>query len=185
MRAQKNYAGHRLAPWLSHVMVSRQETMRQLMTPGEVMQLPDDQEVIMLSGQPPIKAQKLRYFEDENFSDRILPQIDLSADGHYQDRPPPRFDDWAGRVCNPKPSSTTVKSAVGYVDEGGMERHPTIETESHIITPEIETDILGLLDEDVDVSASSPNSDPLKQITPTTIQRAHELTRDGDHDLDM
>jgi len=26
MRAMRNYAGHRLAPWLSHVMVSRQET---------------------------------------------------------------------------------------------------------------------------------------------------------------
>jgi type IV secretion system protein VirD4 len=27
-RAMRNYAGHRLAPWLSHVMVSRQETPR-------------------------------------------------------------------------------------------------------------------------------------------------------------
>ena len=33
----RNYAGHRLAPWLAHVMVSRQETARQLLTPGEVM----------------------------------------------------------------------------------------------------------------------------------------------------
>jgi hypothetical protein len=40
LRAQRNYAGHRLAPWLSHVMVSRQETARPLPTPGEVMQLP-------------------------------------------------------------------------------------------------------------------------------------------------
>ena len=39
LRAQKNYAGHRLAPWLAHVMVSRQETARPLLTPGEVMQL--------------------------------------------------------------------------------------------------------------------------------------------------
>ena len=40
LRAQRNYAGHRLSPWLSHVMVSRQETARPLLTPGEVMQLP-------------------------------------------------------------------------------------------------------------------------------------------------
>jgi type IV secretion system protein VirD4 len=39
-RAMRNYAGHRLAPWLAHVMVSRQETARALLTPGEVMQLP-------------------------------------------------------------------------------------------------------------------------------------------------
>ena len=33
-RAMRNYAGHRLAPWLAHVMVSRQETARPLLTPG-------------------------------------------------------------------------------------------------------------------------------------------------------
>ncbi len=40
LRAQRNYAGHRLAPWLGHLMVSRQEMARPLLTPGEVMQLP-------------------------------------------------------------------------------------------------------------------------------------------------
>ena len=30
MRAMKNYAGHRLSPWLGHLMVSRQETARPL-----------------------------------------------------------------------------------------------------------------------------------------------------------
>jgi len=35
MRAMKNYAGHRLSPWLGHLMVSRQETARPLLTPGE------------------------------------------------------------------------------------------------------------------------------------------------------
>ena len=42
MRAMKNYAGHRLSPWLGHLMVSRQETARPLLTPGEVMQLPPE-----------------------------------------------------------------------------------------------------------------------------------------------
>lgn len=32
LRSMRNYAGHRLAPWLSHVMVSRQETARPLLT---------------------------------------------------------------------------------------------------------------------------------------------------------
>jgi type IV secretion system protein VirD4 len=39
-RAQMNYAGSRMAPWLGHTMVSRQEVPRPLLTPGEVMQLP-------------------------------------------------------------------------------------------------------------------------------------------------
>ena len=67
LRAQRNYAGHRLAPWLGHLMVSRQETARPLLTPGEVMQLPPDDEVVMVSGHPPIRASKLRYHRGPQF----------------------------------------------------------------------------------------------------------------------
>ena len=52
MRAMKNYAGHRLSPWLGHLMVSRSETARPLMTPGEVMQLPATDEIVMVAGAP-------------------------------------------------------------------------------------------------------------------------------------
>ena len=62
MRAMKNYAGHRLSPWLGHLMVSRQETARPLLTPGEVMQLPSEDELVLVSGVPPIRAKKARYF---------------------------------------------------------------------------------------------------------------------------
>ena len=72
MRAMKNYAGHRLSPWLGHLMVSRQETARPLLTPGEVMQLPQDEELILVSGAPPIRARKARYYEDKRFKERIL-----------------------------------------------------------------------------------------------------------------
>jgi len=66
MRAMRNYAGHRLAPWLSHVMVSRQETARQLITPGEIMQLP----------------KKVRYYADKNFTGRVSSPPKLSPDGY-------------------------------------------------------------------------------------------------------
>ena len=52
LRAMRNYAGHRLSPWLGHLMVSRQETSRALLTPGEVMQLPPDDELVLVSGCP-------------------------------------------------------------------------------------------------------------------------------------
>nr|WP_255596169.1 type IV secretory system conjugative DNA transfer family protein [Achromobacter sp. ACM05] len=54
-------------------MVSRQETARPLLTPGEVMQSPTDEAVVMVSSVVPIKAKKLRYFADTNFNDRVLP----------------------------------------------------------------------------------------------------------------
>jgi type IV secretion system protein VirD4 len=58
MRAMKNYAGHRLSPWLGHLMVSRQETAHPLLTPGEVMQLPVDDELVLVSGVPPIRKRE-------------------------------------------------------------------------------------------------------------------------------
>lgn len=70
-RHQRNYAGHRLAPWLSHVMVSAQETQRPLLTPGEVMQMSAGDALVMVASTPPVRAKKLRYFEDRNFLGRV------------------------------------------------------------------------------------------------------------------
>lgn len=83
LKAQQNYTGHRLAPWLAHLMVARQETARPLMTPGEVMQLPADETIVMVAGLPPIRAQKLRYYQDRNFVERVLPvpQMTVRAQG--------------------------------------------------------------------------------------------------------
>ena len=92
-RAMKNYAGHRLAPWLSHKMVSRQETARQLLTPGEIMQLPASDEIILLSGCPPILAKKLLYYADRNFVERLrTPPLQGKR------LPARRSDDWKDQV---------------------------------------------------------------------------------------
>jgi type IV secretion system protein VirD4 len=90
MRAMKNYAGHRLSPWLGHLMVSRQETARPLMTAGEIMQLPADDEIVMVAGVPPIRAKKARYFEDPRLTERALspPKSDAVVPG-------PKDDDWS------------------------------------------------------------------------------------------
>ncbi|WP_297972570.1 IncP-type conjugal transfer protein TraG, partial [uncultured Amaricoccus sp.] len=89
MKAMKNYAGHRLSPWLGHLMVSRSETARQLLTPGEVMQLPPSDEIVMVAGTPPIRAKKARYYEDARFSERVLPPPEMGP------RVPARPDDWS------------------------------------------------------------------------------------------
>ncbi len=100
LRAQRNYAGHRLAPWLAHVMVSRQETARPLLTPGEVMQLPNDEAIALIAGLAPIRAKKLQYYRDRNFTARRLPPLSVeAADGAYPDAPPARKDDWSGLVA--------------------------------------------------------------------------------------
>jgi type IV secretion system protein VirD4 len=81
MRAMKNYAGHRLSPWLGHLMVSRTETARPLLTPGEVMQLPPADEIVMVAGSPPIRAKKARYYEDRRLAERVLRPPNLTAKG--------------------------------------------------------------------------------------------------------
>ncbi|MFP5456269.1 MAG: type IV secretory system conjugative DNA transfer family protein, partial [Alphaproteobacteria bacterium] len=91
MKAMQNYAGSRLAPWLGHIMVSRSETARQLLTPGEIMQLPPDDEIVMVAGIPPIRAKKVRYFKDRRFTERVLSPPDSNVGGG-----PPRPDDWSG-----------------------------------------------------------------------------------------
>jgi type IV secretion system protein VirD4 len=92
LRAMKNYAGHRLSPWLGHLMVSRQETARPLLTPGEVMQLPPDDELVLISGCSPIRAKKARYFEDERFRGRVIPPAKLGGIAGAGDRQ----NDWSG-----------------------------------------------------------------------------------------
>jgi type IV secretion system protein VirD4 len=78
IRDARNYAGHRLSPWLGHLMVSRQETARPLLTPGEVMQLPPDDELVLISGCPPILAKKARYFEDRRLAERVIAPPELA-----------------------------------------------------------------------------------------------------------
>jgi type IV secretion system protein VirD4 len=100
-------------------MVSRQETARALLTPGEVMQLPPEEEIVMLSGHPPVRAQKLRYYQDSNFTARVRPPPALSAEG-YRDHPPLRPDDWTGLVPpSLPPSLVSAPVTESFGDDGG------------------------------------------------------------------
>ena len=154
LRDSTNYAGHRLAPWLGHLMVSRQETARPLLTPGEIMQLPPSDEIVMVAGTPPIRAKKARYFEDARFKERILPPPDLIA---------PRAaatmtDEWSARVIVPSAAAaatTTSDGADGDPANAGIRREPELPEHEEIVPaarpPEQEFD---LLDDEPDVDAA-------------------------------
>ncbi|WP_426257297.1 conjugal transfer protein TraG [Sphingomonas sp. DC1600-2] len=111
IRDAKNYAGHRLSPWLGHLMVSRQETARPLLTPGEIMQLPPADALVLVSGIFPIRAKKARYYEDAQLQRRVLPPPKARTSG---DRSVPR-DDWSGLAM---PAAVTpIASAVVPSDD--------------------------------------------------------------------
>jgi type IV secretion system protein VirD4 len=181
LRAQRNYAGHRLAPWLGHVMVSRQETARPLLTPGEVMQLPPDQAIVLVSGLAPVRARKLRHYEDVNFVKRLLPPPVL-AGSTYPDLPPARRSDWQDQV---RPTDLRLASlpyrelmqADG--EEGGLKQQlPLFEpvlpgaSESRPIEER-------LFDDETDANADRSQMQRAAG-TSSSLRRAHAVTRDDD-----
>jgi type IV secretion system protein VirD4 len=181
LRAQRNYAGHRLAPWLGHVMVSRQETARPLLTPGEVMQLPPDQAIVLVSGLAPVRAFKLRHYEDANFVVRLRAPPQLATD-LYLDRPRSRPNDWARQI-----RAVDVRLAtLPYRDlmqsggeEGGLKQQLPLFEEA---APHAEAAKFAeerLLDDDADVAADR-NQMQRAVSASSAIRSAHVVTRDDD-----
>ncbi|MET0309329.1 MAG: conjugal transfer protein TraG [Sphingomonas sp.] len=211
-RSMRNYAGHRLAPWLAHVMVSRQETARPLLTPGEVMQLPADEALVLVSGLAPIRACKLRYFEDPALRARICPPPPL-ADTGYADRPAPHADDWGDAArdsdirlvadatyeepaaakdaetgaaeIGPAASDAAPARAADPVDQGGVqqERHPGLAEEAPVAITVPSSDPLGFGDEDDDLASDVRAMDRARGVTDMT--RAHTLNQGGGRDDDL
>ena len=110
-------------------MVSRSETARQLLTPGEVMQLPPDDEIVMVAGVHPIRAKKARYYKDRRLAERIM------------DAPSPaavvaRTDDWTGRTAAADPAQVArIVRDEEDAANGGLRREP--ELPEHVaIAPE-------------------------------------------------
>ena len=164
LRAQRNYAGHRLSPWLGHLMVSRQESARPLLTPGEVMQLPSDEEIVMVAGVPPIRAKKLRYYEDSNFTRRVCPPPELGQET-FADAPAPRQDDWSQLKTIPSDSDVvaTTNVARDEAEEGSLRRHPALELNSGG-KPEPSIDLAWL---DTDASEDATSGTKLSEIERT------------------
>ena len=154
LRDSTNYAGHRLAPWLGHLMVSRQETARPLMTPGEIMQLPPTDEIVMVAGTPPIRATKARYFKDARFQERILTPPDLVI---APLAPSASADDWSSRVVAAVSCSTADAADAAESDpaNAGIRREPELPEHEEIVallpSPEQE---FKFLDDELDVDAA-------------------------------
>jgi type IV secretion system protein VirD4 len=153
MRAMKNYAGHRLSPWLGHLMVSRQETARPLLTPGEVMQLPPWDELVLVSGVPPIRAKKARYYEDPRLTERVLPPPSVGKGSGVA-----ASDDWS-RLPAPVISTGEEVSSSGGAHiadpaNGGIRREPELPKHEEIAPEPVKpTPEFTFVDEDLDDDA--------------------------------
>jgi len=133
-RRQTNYAGHRLAPWLGHVMVSEQESPRALLTPGEVLQFPANEALVMVGGNPPYRGLKVRYYEDRRFMGRArLPRPDaaelqgkelkgLGLPSAWLQLPAPAVEPEQPSGANGNGSSTGISG--GVLLEGEIQHNP-------------------------------------------------------------
>jgi type IV secretion system protein VirD4 len=119
-RHQRNLSGRRFSAWLSHTTISHQETARPLLTPGEILQLPQDESLVFLSGIPPIRARKLHYYSDRNFLERRLAPPALAA-GRKAGRG--ASHDWAGFIRTPHPGLERERAElVPASEDGGLDQ---------------------------------------------------------------
>ena len=113
------------------------------------MQLPAAAELVLLSGRPPIRAKKLRYFEDRRFRTRIAPPPELAVET-FADRPASRPDDWADLRTAPEALSMADEDEAVFCGDGGLrhERHPGPQADELHPLVAVPADALGLGVED-------------------------------------
>lgn len=165
LRAMKNYAGHRLSPWLGHLMVSRQETARALMTPGEIMQLPSTDAIVMVSGLYPIRAKKARYYADPRLAERVV-----APPGSGGVATSSRPDDWSDLPATvpmnePPPSSDSIEADDEDAANGGIRRQPDL-PEQEEIAPE-----RPLQSDEFDLDRDEPGDDALRRRAVDRVMR--------------
>jgi type IV secretion system protein VirD4 len=134
IRDAKNYAGHRLSPWLGHLMISRQETARPLLTPGEIMQLPPADEIVLVSGLFPIRAKKARYFEDRQLLARVIAPPVASPSGHRPQEAGPA-DDWTGMASTGFEAGRSESANDEGGSDGGIRQEPELPLHEAIDLP--------------------------------------------------
>ena len=197
MRAMKNYAGHRLSPCLGHLMVSRSETARALLTPGEIMQLPPDDEIVMVAGVHPVRAKKARYYNDQRLQARVLPAPSEKA---KNDRV--QTDDWSkltpiaapvvtieveaeasSKGCNKKKSRKSSNKEAAHDEAiGDLRREPDMDRYVDIApqVPPAPADEFDLDDDNAQANAAN-----IRQVTRQQLLNARQASLDHDDGIEL
>ena len=97
------------------------------------MQLPASDAIVMVSGAPPVQARKLRYFEDRNFTRRVLPAAGVEIASMND------ADNWSGLIEGDTPASA-VNIVPTDAGEGGLELAPDLVEPLEAASPDLEPD---------------------------------------------
>jgi type IV secretion system protein VirD4 len=107
------------------------------------MQLPPSDELVLVSGVPPIRAHKARYYEDIRLKRRVLqpPALTTASAGTSGDRPAPHADDWT-TLPPPEPAAAAAaRSVAGSLADddpanGGIRREPLLPEHEAVVSEE-------------------------------------------------
>jgi type IV secretion system protein VirD4 len=99
------------------------------------MQLPPKDEIVMVAGTPPIRAKKVRYYEDRRFTERVLPPPDPASAGRSS-----RTDGWSAQgMLTPTTGPTDKVAQVGEdTANSGLRREPELPDQVAIVKETIE-----------------------------------------------
>ncbi len=75
------------------------EVQRALLLPQEVINMPRDEQILLIESSPPIKSKKIFYFKERMFTKRLLPPIEVPQQEPYDPR----------KVHKPKPKPASVE----------------------------------------------------------------------------
>ena len=151
------------------------------------MQLPASEQLILLSGFSPIKAQKVRYYADKNFTGRVCDPPPISPNGNSglspdtpclwgaQTRP---VDD---RLYIENETAKPVKT--NTEGEGGKDQKPNMDIPEHLAsTANAETKGQDISEDD-DLISSIKLGEFVRETS--NLARAHEFSRTNEPELGM
>jgi type IV secretion system protein VirD4 len=102
------------------------EVQRALLLPQEVINLPRDEQILLIESSPPIRSKKIFYFKDRMFTRRLLPPIEVPQQEPYDPRkrqvpkpPPPGVEDIEKQKETQKASETAKKKKRKWWQLGG------------------------------------------------------------------
>ena len=162
-------------------MISRSETARALLTPGEILQLPKTDEVVLMSGAPPIKAKKAKYYADQRLQARVAKAPASYGQRHGGAAP----DDWSA-LPPIEPELDLAKEHRRKLDSsnGGLRREPELPEHVEVVArpkaPTSEFEFPAADSADIDQTAAAS-----ERIRRTMERGARQASLDLGDGIDM
>jgi type IV secretion system protein VirD4 len=146
------------------------------------MQLPPVDQIVMVSGLAPIRAKKLRYYEDSNFAGRVLSPPRLGGAG-YRDCPEQRSDDWAGIVAHTDvrlgaKADDATEAQAGGLQQAKQPELPDVAKTKSLQGAQLDLPIPG--EDENDPAADQRNMDHVR--AQTALTNAHAINESTDRD---